>query len=77
MLETFNKQKKLNNDVSYEDVACHWLNQKNNEGILIYEEKRRNFPHEDKPALYIGGIFPITGQKYRAPELAKGCAKYF
>ena len=38
----------------------------------IYRDKMSNFPFQDKPELYIGGIFPITGSKYKAPELAKG-----
>merc|ERR1719244_515962 len=34
-----------------------------------YQQKVENLPLQGKPELYIGGIFPITGNKYRAPEL--------
>ena len=30
-----------------------------------------NLPLQRKSELYIGGIFPITGTKYRAPQLVK------
>ena len=62
----------------YEAAACEWLRSAAPDPgsgpatRTIYEEKKLNFPYQDKPELYIGGIFPITGQKYRAPELAKG-----
>ena len=75
LLETYNRRLSSSPGVDFEDVACEWLHSPapgtlNNK--TIYDEKKQNFPFQDKPELYIGGIFPITGQKYRAPELAKG-----
>ena len=56
----------------YQDVACSWLQTPTAGDSTIYRDKMSNFPFQDKPELYIGGIFPITGSKYKAPELAKG-----
>ena len=60
--------------VDYDDIACSWLkqNKTGNKIETIYEHKLYNLPLQGKPELYIGGIFPITGNKYAAPELAKG-----
>ena len=58
-------------NVDFEVAACEWLKTEDGEKT-IYEKKMLNFPFQDKPELYIGGIFPITGNKYKAPELAKG-----
>ena len=57
-----------NVSVDYEKAACEWLKTEDEEKT-IYEKKMLNFPFQDKPELYIGGIFPITGNKYKAPEL--------
>ena len=57
----------------YDAVACTWLHTQTDGGnSTIFRDKMSNFPFQDKPELYIGGIFPITGSKYKAPELAKG-----
>ena len=78
LLETYNRRLSSSPEVlDFEAVACEWLHSSapgtvNNK--TIYDEKKQNFPFQDKPELYIGGIFPITGQKYRAPELAKGAS---
>ena len=58
--------------VDYQGVACSWLQTPTGGNSTIYQEKMSNFPFQDKPELYIGGIFPITGSKYKAPELARG-----
>ena len=59
--------------VDYHGVACSWLQTPTAGGnSTIYRDKMSNFPFQDKPELYIGGIFPITGSKYKAPELARG-----
>ena len=73
LLKTYNRMLLEGRPVDYDAVACQWLQTKTLAGDkTIYDEKMMNFPFQDKPELYIGGIFPITGQKYRAPELAKG-----
>merc|ERR1712098_881240 len=70
LLDTYNKLKSRNISVDYETAACEWLKTEDGEKT-IYDKKMLNFPFQDKPELYIGGIFPITGNKYKAPELAK------
>ena len=80
LIETYNKKVKSEDPVDYDDIACTWLKQNktenvNEKAITIYEHKLANMPLQGKPELYIGGIFPITGNKYRAPELAKGNKK--
>ena len=37
-----------------------------------HQDKLSKLQPSEKPQLYIGGIFPITGTKYKAPELAAG-----
>merc|ERR1719219_2343266 len=37
---------------------------------MRYKDKLSKLQPSEKPQLYIGGIFPITGTKYKAPELA-------
>ena len=54
------------NDKTLEDIACSWLNGPYENGTR-YDKLS---PKWKKPTLYIGGIFPIGGTKYRAPELA-------
>jgi hypothetical protein len=55
---------------SLEDVACDWLNKDDKWG-------RKNFERWTdigviKRTLIIGGIFPLQGTKYTAPELIPG-----
>jgi len=79
LLETFNKETDSDEPFDYDEIACTWLNlEKTNvrkDGRrttkTIYRQKIDNLPLQGKPELYIGGIFPITGNKYKAPELAK------
>ena len=69
--------------VDYDEIACVWLNspttKREKDGTLtrqtLYQQKIDKLPQQGKPELYIGGIFPITGNKYKAPELATGKAK--
>jgi len=37
---------------------------------MRFQDKLSKLQPPEKPQLYIGGIFPITGTKYKAPELA-------
>ena len=79
LLETYNRRLDSSPQVDFETVACEWLHSSapgTEDNKTIYDEKMINFPFQDKPELYIGGIFPITGQKYRAPELAKGATNF-
>ena len=39
---------------------------------VSHQDKLSKLQPSEKPQLYIGGIFPITGTKYKAPELAAG-----
>ena len=74
LLETYNMKVKSDQPVDFNEVACVWLHIKRGTSPTktIYEEKVARLPLQGKPELYIGGIFPITGNKYKAPELAKG-----
>ena len=83
LLNAFIEQDGNEETANYEEIACTWLHKiksmKLNNGTLItktvYEERMETLPQQGKPELYIGGIFPITGNKYRAPELATGNSK--
>ena len=64
-----------NSDTDYENIACEWLSKDSSEdGVegTVFEKKLENIPLKEKHELYIGGIFPIMGKRYRAPELAQG-----
>ena len=59
------------------EVACAWLkNQESNvkgDKQLNWLERQKNLMKlQQKPKLYIGGIFPLSGTKYKAPVLAEG-----
>jgi hypothetical protein len=74
LLETYNSRH-AEGDTDYDGIACDWLQQNKTatkKSKTIYEDKLENLPLKGKHELYIGGIFPITGKKYRAPELAQG-----
>ena len=77
LLTTYNAHMEAGGSpVDYHGVACSWLQTPTDGGkSSIYRDILANFPFQDKPELYIGGIFPITGSKYKAPELAKGITK--
>ena len=63
------------------EVACEWLNKEdepvipysivNNSkhAVLAMNYDRWNILGEEKQELHIAGIFPMSGNKYRAPEL--------
>lgn len=77
LLEMFNTKAEAGQPTDYDEVACSWLSTRRptkgtGPGRTIYEDKLERLPLQGKPELYIGGIFPITGSKYRAPELARG-----
>ena len=64
------------NDIEAE-VACAWLKLKEN--TITSDNKKNWLSHkkhllqlQGKPKLYIGGIFPLSGTKYKAPMLADG-----
>ena len=62
-------------DTDYENIACEWLSKDISEDGVegkVFEKKLENIPLKEKHELYIGGIFPIMGKRYRAPELAQG-----
>jgi hypothetical protein len=60
-------------EADYEGEVCQWLRQELAPGGLMrYQDKLSKLQPSEKPPLYIGGIFPITGTKYKAPELAAG-----
>ena len=70
-----NQSNNDNNDTEYENIACKWLSQDIPEDGVegkVFEKKLENIPLKEKHELYIGGIFPIMGRRYRAPELAQG-----
>lgn len=59
------------------DVACTWLNRQatgSRTGFKNYE--RWSMIGKSKQKLRIGGIFPIRGNKYAAPELLPGEINY-
>ena len=85
LLDTFNNISDSGDDKDYDEIACTWLSKEMKEttkdGKMInltrYQQKVENLPLQGKPELYIGGIFPMTGNKYKAPELAKGKKSIF
>ena len=59
------------------EVACAWLKKQESnvtgEKQRSWLERQRNLMKlQQKPKLYIGGIFPLSGTKYKAPVLAEG-----
>ena len=56
-------------------VACSWLNQETafaQGNYFIKNYKRWSIVGTSKPKLRIGGIFPLNGSKFNAPELLPG-----
>ena len=77
LLGTYHKRDIADNsDTDYENFACEWLGKKESseDGVerTVFAKKLENIPLKGKHELYIGGIFPIMGKRYRAPELAQG-----
>ena len=58
----------VNSDI-YREVACNWLKSDGNSWL---QQKKDLMKLQEKPKLYIGGIFPLSGTKYIAPVLADG-----
>ena len=61
------------------EAACAWLKQEFNavgNGKPLYNYQRWYMLGEEKQKLIIGGIFPITGAKFNAPELLPGELDY-
>ena len=61
-------------------VACAWLKSEDstvtgNKHKNWFDHKRHLMQLKQKPKLYIGGIFPLSGRKYKAPVLADGQLK--
>ena len=55
-----------------ENQACEWM-QANDKVVRAWVHKMRELMKvQEKPKLYIGGIFPQSGTKYKAPVLAEG-----
>lgn len=58
------------------EVACTWLNRvvkvSENTGAVTKNYDRWSTLRVAKQKLKIGGIFPMSGDKYRAPELVPG-----
>ena len=78
LYDSKSKDSESENDTDVEtEVACAWL--KSNGSRVAkkihqswFEEKRHLMQLQQKPRLYIGGIFPLSGTKYKAPVLADG-----
>ena len=81
LLELYNHMVDMKKSTNLEKIACEWL--KHNHTSHLYDPftKHRqarsqawykNFPVKIKNQLYIGGIFPISGSKFTAPELGPG-----
>ena len=69
-------------EADYEETVCSWMREllpaKTGGGrVMRYQEKLSKLQPSEKPQLFIGGIFPITGTKYLAPELAAGARHCF
>lgn len=56
------------------EVACQWLNEETmlRNGLRSKQYQQWSDIGTSKPKLIIGGIFPIRGTKFRAPELLPG-----
>ena len=68
---------KVNKENIERDVACAWLKNQtitvSGKGRSSWLDKQRSLLKvQDKPKLYIGGIFPLSGRKYKSPLLAEG-----
>ena len=77
LLQTYNYKVKSESLTNFDEIVCEWLKQNTSISSeenpkTIYQHKIDNLPFQGKSELYIGGIFPITGKKYRAPDLAQG-----
>ena len=62
----------------FQEVSCTWLNRETlvGEKTLIKNYKRWSIVGKSKPKLRIGGIFPLNGSKFNAPELLPGKCCY-
>ncbi|TRY61846.1 hypothetical protein TCAL_10559 [Tigriopus californicus] len=75
ILEIFNEKAKTFLDPKdpqlLRQVACEWLNEETmlRNGIRSKQYQQWSDIGTSKPKLIIGGIFPIRGTKFRAPEL--------
>jgi len=78
LLDLYNNMSKTNNFTTMDQIACRWLRHNHTSHLydpLTNQKKARtqawykNFPVKIRNQLYIGGIFPISGSKFTAPEL--------
>ena len=75
LLEFYNSKTEKHPSLTTEQIACKWLKHKvpGKSGNMTYwYNKWHGHIKRRKKKLYIGGIFPISGTKYIAPELAIG-----
>ncbi|XP_023326697.1 uncharacterized protein LOC111700109 isoform X2 [Eurytemora carolleeae] len=75
LLRMYNEMKIENPDVPIRDIACKWLlhdTKRTDKGREIISPWFQKYSSkiDNKGILYIGGIFPISGKRYQAPELA-------
>ena len=63
----------LTQDQILYDVACDWLNEESDWGnIKMKNYQRWTDDGGSKKVLNIAGIFPLSGERYVAPELVPG-----
>ena len=73
LYETYSAKAKRK-DNAVREAACAWLKQEfntvGNKSIHNYQRWYRL--GQEKQKLLIGGIFPLNGEKFKAPELLPG-----
>ena len=80
MLDLYNKEAaaavgkstSLDESKILRSVACRWLNSKPRSSSVAHNYERWTSFGGIKQKLTIGGIFPMTGTNYKAPELIPG-----
>ena len=75
LLEFYNHKAAKHPSLTTEQIACKWLKHKvpgKRGNMTAWYNRWHGHIKTRKKKLHIGGIFPITGTKYIAPELAIG-----
>lgn len=77
LLQFYNNETEKHASLSTEQIACKWLKHRvpdksKTNSTTSWYNKWHGHIKTKKKKLYIGGIFPISGTKYVAPELAIG-----
>ena len=77
LLQLYNEEIEKHSSLTTRQIACKWLKHRvpdksKKNGTNSWYNTWHGHIKKKKKKLYIGGIFPISGTKYVAPELAIG-----